>query len=86
MAGTMRPRHWPARRTQNHGSIFYQVPMAVRDQWDGKQWFLLGKTEPEAWATWLERHKEAGAADEVLPKAISQAIDSYMRATCPPRL
>lgn len=38
-----------------HGAIYYLPPPEVRDQWDGKTWFRLGTTLPEAYRVWAER-------------------------------
>lgn len=45
------PRNWQYR----YGAYYYRVPVAVRDQWDGKTEFRLGKTLAEAHATFAER-------------------------------
>jgi len=48
-------RKLPARWAQKHGAFYYLPPKEVRDQWDGKSWFMLGKTLPEAYRVWAER-------------------------------
>ncbi|WP_242489941.1 hypothetical protein [Noviherbaspirillum cavernae] len=48
-------RKLPARWVQKHGAFYYLPPSEVRDQWDGKTWFRLGATLPEAYRAWAER-------------------------------
>jgi integrase len=48
-------RGLPARWKLNHGAYYYLPPVAQRAQWDGKTWFLLGRTLPEAYKVWAER-------------------------------
>src|SRR5262245_33400225 len=78
----MKPKHCPDRWSEKHGAIYYQVPKDARDQWDGKAWFRLGATEPEAFATWYGRQQQVGG-DDGLPSTISAAIDMYVRDVLP---
>jgi len=48
----------PQRWTRKHGAIYYQVPPGKEASWDGKKWFRLGTTEPEAYRAWSERIEE----------------------------
>lgn len=41
--------------TPKHGALYLQVPASLRDRFDGKKWFRLGKTEAEAYRTYFER-------------------------------
>lgn len=45
----------PARWKLNHGAYYYLPPVAQRAQWEGKSWFLLGRTLAEAYKVWAER-------------------------------
>lgn len=45
----------PARWVQKHGAFYYLPPPEVRDLWDGKTWFRLGATLPEAYREWANR-------------------------------
>lgn len=38
-----------------HGAYYYKPPVDLRPRWDGKSWFRLGTTLPEAYAVWAER-------------------------------
>jgi integrase len=48
-------RGLPARWVLKHGAYYYLPPTGLRNQWDGKAWFRLGKTLPEAYKAWAER-------------------------------
>lgn len=41
--------------TKKHGAYYLQVPVRIRDRFDGKKWFRLGKTEAEAYRSYFER-------------------------------
>ena len=73
-------QHWPPRWRQHHGAIYYQVPPGSEDVWDGKRMYRLGKTEPEAWASWYAR--QTVATDDV-PATMEQAIDRYVVEVLP---
>lgn len=62
----------PARWVHKHGAYYYLPPPAVRHLWDGKSWFLLGRTLPEAFKTWGER---AGAPERIA--TIGALLDRY---------
>lgn len=48
-------RGLPARWVAKHGAFYYLPPPDLRHQWEGKSWFLLGKTLPEAYKVWADR-------------------------------
>lgn len=48
-------RGLPARWVHKHGAYYYLPPADQRSQWDGKAWFRLGATLPEAYKVWAER-------------------------------
>lgn len=48
-------RKLPARWVEKHGAFYFLVPPEVRHLWDGKAWFRLGSTLPEAYRVWAER-------------------------------
>ena len=74
-----REPHWPARWTRKRGRlIYYVVPAADRERWDGKSWFRLGATEAEAWITWYARTEGGDALTTV-----ADAIDRYTREVLP---
>ena len=50
-----RSRKHPSRWKHQHGAWYYRVPPGLEDQWEGKKWFRLGRTEAEAYRTWYER-------------------------------
>ena len=45
----------PSRWVSKHGAYYYLPPLELRSQWNGKSWFMLGKTLPEAYRTWADR-------------------------------
>lgn len=63
----------PSRWKKQHGAYYYRVPRGQESHWDGKQFFRLGKTEPEAYREWAAR-SEANNADI---KTINQLLDRY---------
>jgi integrase len=48
-------RGLPARWVLKHGAYYYLPPTDLRDQWDGKSWFFLGKRLSDAYKVWAER-------------------------------
>lgn len=78
MPSSARADHWPLRWVRKHGAIYYRPPAAVQARWDGKAWFRLGTTEPEAWATWYARTE---AAEEV--RTMADVLDTYARRELP---
>lgn len=71
-------RKLPARWVQKHGAFYYLVPPEVRDQWDGKAWFRLGATLPEAYRVWSER---VSRPERVT--TIGQLLDRYILQVIP---
>lgn len=60
-----------------YGAYYYQVPKSLRDLWDGKSEYRLGKTLPEAHRTWaarLELQAEAGTIGELLNQYALQVV------------
>lgn len=45
----------PARWRYKHAAYYYRVPIHLREYWDGKSEFLLGKTLIAAHRTWVQR-------------------------------
>lgn len=78
MPSSARADHWPPRWVRKHGAIYYRPPAAVQARWDGKAWFRLGTTEPEAWATWYARTE---VADEA--RTMADVLDTYARRELP---
>lgn len=62
----------PARWVRKHGAYYYLPPRDLRHLWDGKVWFPLGKTLPQAFKTWGER---AGPPDRIA--TIGALLDRY---------
>ena len=62
----------------NHGAFYYMPPAEVRHLWDGKAWFRLGKTLPEAMAAWAER-----AQSPARITTISSLLDRYALEVVP---
>lgn len=65
-------RGLPARWVRKHGAYYYLPPPDLRHCWEGKAWFLLGRTLPEAFKNWAER---AGAPERIA--TISALLDRY---------
>lgn len=65
-------RPLPARWVKKHGAFYYLVPPGLESGWDGKKWFRLGSTLPEAHAAFASRIKDKMAA-----KTIGQLLDRY---------
>lgn len=68
----------PSRWVLDHGTYYYIVPPAVKSQWDGKSWFPLGKTLPEAYKTWADR---VSAPERI--HTISALLDRYLLEVVP---
>lgn len=71
-------RDLPNRWTRNGGVIYYIVPPGQEHLWDGKKWFPLGKSEPEAYRRWAERVE---AASNIT--TMSQLFDRYLMEHTP---
>ena len=74
-----RSRH-PSRWSYKHNAYYYQVPEQLRDQWDGKTWFRLGKTEAEAYRTWYERIGHDSHDDL---RTMAKVFDGYEQVVLP---
>lgn len=68
----------PARWHYRHGAYFYRVPPAQRAAWDGKTWFLLGHSLPEAYKVYAAKLETAGTA-----RTIGELLDRYAREVVP---
>lgn len=68
----------PARWRLIHGAYYFQVPTGLETHWDGKKQFRLGKTLPEAYATWASR---LGSLDQA--RNIGQLLDRYSLEVVP---
>lgn len=71
-------RGLPARWVHKHGAYYYLPTAELRRQWDGKSWFLLGKTLPEAYKAWAER---VGAPERIT--TIAALLDRYSLEVVP---
>jgi integrase len=71
-------RGLPARWAHKHGAYFYLPLPGLRHFWEGKSWFLLGHTLPEAFKTWAER---AGAPERIT--TIDALLDRYSLQVIP---
>ena len=59
--------------TYKNGAWYLQVPASLRDKFDSKKWFRLGKSESEAYRTYFER-----MGTEVSPVAnMDQLFDAW---------
>lgn len=70
-------RRLPARWVEKHGAFYYLVPPEVRPLWNGKSWFRLGTTLPEAYRVWSERigrPEKATTIGELIDRYILQVI------------
>ncbi|WP_287496876.1 tyrosine-type recombinase/integrase [Pandoraea sp. CB10b_02] len=58
-------RGLPKRWTFKHNAYYYQVPRGLESMWDGKRFFRLGSSLPEAYREWAKRLETAGDARTV---------------------
>lgn len=65
-------RGLPARWVHKNGAYYYLPLPELRHLWDGKSWFRLGRTLPEAFETWGKR---AGAPERIT--TIGALLDRY---------
>jgi len=65
-------RGLPTRWVRKHGAYYFLPPPGLRHLWDGKAWFRLGATLPDAFKTWGER---AGAPERIA--TIGVLLDRY---------
>lgn len=68
------PTRW--RFTRN--AYYYQVPLGMEAEWDGKRTFKLGNTLPTAYRVWADRIPEAGTI-----RTIGQLLDRYAMEIVP---
>ena len=68
----------PARWVMKHGAYYYLVPPSAKAMWDGKTWFRLGNTLPEAYRIWAERVSRPQSVT-----TISTLLDRYMLEVVP---
>lgn len=73
-----RNRGLPARWHQRHGAYYYRVPPGLEAAWDGRQWFRLGATLPEAFRVFAARVETAGQA-----RTIGELLDRYALQVVP---
>lgn len=71
-------RGLPARWARKHGAYYFRVPPGQEPAWDGKRWFLLGRTLPEAYRTWSERMQHLDKA-----RTIGDLFDRYALEVIP---
>jgi integrase len=71
-------RGLPARWVHKHGGYYYLPLPGLRHLWDGKTWFLLGRTLPEAFKVWAER---TGAPERIT--TIGSLLDRYSLQVIP---
>lgn len=69
----------PSRWALKNGRYYYRVPEHLKEEWDDKSWFPLGKTLPEAYANWYTRVQ----IDDGLPKTLGAAMDRYCSEVLP---
>lgn len=68
----------PARWKLQHGAYYYRVPPGLEMLWDGKQFFRLGKTLPEAYKVWADK---IGSSEKA--HTIGQLLDRYILEVVP---
>jgi len=68
------PKYWRHRR----GVYWYRAPDRMRDLWDGKTEFMLGRSLTEAYATWSARMGDVGT-----PRTMNELFDQYLIEVVP---
>lgn len=71
-------RQLPSRWRFKHGAYYYRVPNSVRNQWDGKTEFRLGKTIHEAYRTFASRVEDTAEI-----RTLGQLLDRYVAEVIP---
>ena len=71
-------RGLPARWKLQHGAYYYLPPRDLRHLWDGKSWFFLGRTLPDAYKVWADR---VGTPERVT--TIAALLDRYTLQVVP---
>jgi integrase len=67
----------PAGWRHKHGAYYYRPPIQLRDLWDGKTEYRLGKTQSEAYRVWadkLELYSDAKTMGELLDRYALEVI------------
>ncbi len=67
----------PARWVFHHGAYYFRVPVGLEAEWDGKKYFLLGKSLPEAFKAYAAR------AEIKQGKTIGALLDRYLLEVVP---
>ncbi len=70
-------RGLPAGWRYKHGSYYYRPPVQLRDLWDGKTEFRLGKSLPEAHRVFAERiglYQDATSVGELLDRYALEVV------------
>lgn len=70
-------RGLPARWKHQHGAYYFRVPPGLEPLWDGKKWFLLGKTLPQAYRAWSSRvdaHDKANNIGQLLERYLLEVV------------
>lgn len=73
-------RGLPARWVHKNGAYYFLPPAAVRHLWDGKSWFRLGTTLPEAYRAWAER---TDAGQRRGSHTVADVLDRYLLEAVP---
>lgn len=68
----------PSRWYQKAGTWYYDVPVDLREQWDGRRWFRLGRTLNEAYETWFRR---GGGGGDL--RTVGDLFDRYLGEVVP---
>ncbi|WP_082926363.1 tyrosine-type recombinase/integrase [Cupriavidus sp. D384] len=68
----------PLRWCERNGVYFYRVPVGLEAQWDGKKWFRLGGSLPEAYRAWAEK-----LAHTDNTKTVADLLDRYALQVVP---
>ena len=76
-------RDLPKRWARKNGAIYYLVPPAEQDQWDGKSWFRLGKNLAEAHQAFSERLHRQGAKVYYMQDLLDRFQYEYLPTKAP---
>lgn len=68
----------PSRWVFKHGAFYYRTPANARSKWDGKSFFRLGATLPEAYREWANRIEYDSSV-----ATINQLFDRYAAEVIP---
>lgn len=80
MARFRRPENkgLPSRWVFKHGAYFYRTRLTDRSKWEGKSFFRLGATLPEAYREWADRMEST-----IIVKTINDLLDRYAAEVIP---